>query len=255
MKVLIITDLEGVAGADYIHNPWTDEWRVPAKRQLGREVNACIEGIRLACPDAWIAVWDGHGSGGLFPEDLSGVDRFYGRQPRYLPYLHLEGYHAVLFVGQHAMAGTPFAPLRHSYSLNIAYMRLNGYFVGEFGLRAFMSGFQGVPTILLAGDDKAAFEAQALIPGIETAVVKRGLQDGVRHRTSDDACRAVREAAKRAIERLPEIAPLGGITAPYELEVRYTKPVDVAAMKARGATVLDTYTVQFVTDNLLSLPE
>ena len=173
MRFFILTDLEGVAG---VHS-FTQARKAgpaqkePGRRQLAKEVNACVEGIRKEVyPDAEIDVWDGHGSGGMFPEDVVGANYIPHTQR---PYHDLSGYAAVLFVGQHAMAGTPFAPLCHTYSsLTIAYYRLNGMFVGEFGARAFLAGLQGVPVIMLAGDDKAAREAQILIPEIETAVVK-----------------------------------------------------------------------------------
>src|SRR5690606_33013580 len=141
MKFFILTDIEGVAGVDSFSMTRTQDEAAkgPAMTQLAKEVNACIEGIKSVYPDADVDVWDGHGSGGLRPEDLVGGR--YLREGR--PYFQLEGYAAMLFVGQHAMAGTAFAPLCHTYSSRtVAYYRLNGIFVGEFGARALAAGRQ-----------------------------------------------------------------------------------------------------------------
>ena len=154
--------------------------------QLGREVNACVSGIRSVHPDAAVDVWDGHGSGGLRESDVADA--------RYLddgkPYFDIEEYTALLFVGQHAMAGTVDAPLAHTYSsTDIAYYRLNDTFVGEFGARAFVAGRQGVPTVYLAGDDKAAREAEMFVPDITTTAVKVGQgREAARHLPQDEAC-------------------------------------------------------------------
>jgi|LSQX01.2.fsa_nt_gb D-amino peptidase len=256
MRFFILTDLEGVAG---VHS-FTQTRKAgpaqkePGRRQLAKEVNACVEGIRKVYPDAEIDVWDGHGSGGMFPEDVVGANYIPHTQR---PYHDLSGYAAVLFVGQHAMAGTPFAPLCHTYSsLTIAYYRLNGMFVGEFGARAFLAGLQGVPVIMLAGDDKAAREAQILIPEIETAVVKlgKGLEAAV-SLSSEEACACVRQAAERAVRRLDEIPPLTGLEPPYTLEIRYYEPIDPKRWQNRpGVSIIDNRTVQITSDDLKAMP-
>lgn len=219
----ILTDLEGAAGVDSFTQTRPGdgfpERLEAAKKLLAREVNACIEGIRSVYPDARIDVWDGHGPGGLLAEDLIGG--------RYLregqPYKQLAGCDALLFVGQHAMAGTFNAPLNHTYSSKtIAYYRLNGVLIGEFGARALIAGLQGVPTVFLSGDDKAALEARLFVPDIETAVVKRGLGiEAAEHLDAEEACRVIREGAARAVRRIGEIPPFTGIAAPYTLEIGY----------------------------------
>ena len=175
-RYFILTDLEGPAG---VYN-WTQtRAEGPAKERamhlLTAEVNACVEGILSVDPGAEVVVWDGHGTGGLWPEELHPDARYlpgtYGR-----PYLFPEGFDGLLFVGQHAMAGTPDGPLCHTYSSrHVEYYRLNGAPIGEFGCRAALAGSFGIPTLFLAGDDKAATEALALVPDLVTAVTKRGL--------------------------------------------------------------------------------
>lgn len=221
-------------------------------RQLGREVNACVEGIRSIDAAAHIDVWDAHGSGGLFPADILNANYIPHTEK---PFTAINTYDALLFVGQHAMAGTPFAPLCHTYSsLHIAYYRLNGYFVGEFGARAFVAGSFGVPTIFLAGDDKAVHEAQVLIPEIETVAVKwgKGFEAAV-HRTSAEACDLIRSGAAQAVRRMAQIPPLTGLTPPYRLEIRYYEPFDRAKKEKPGVTILDDRTLVVEAETLADL--
>lgn len=255
-RFYIVTDLEGVVGVD----SWTvtrtaeedfdPQGNAEAKAQLAREVNACIEGIHGVFPDAAVDVLDGHGSGGLEESALEGGN--YLRRPDFDPFERYE-YEAMLYVGQHAMAGMPFAPLNHTQSsLHREYYKLNGTFIGEFAGAAFLAGLEGVPTIFLAGDDKAAHEAEMFVPEIETSVVKWG--EGVeaaRHRDPDAACDVVRAGAARAVDRLDEIPPLDRFDAPYTVEIRFYDPetgrerVDSRTDRGRvDVTWLDEHTVR-----------
>ena len=81
-----------------------------------------------------------------------------------------------LFVGYHAMAGTQGAVLEHTWNYKVYGARVGGLEVGEFGVAALLAGESGVPALYLSGDDKAAAEARALVPGITTTVVKTGVR-------------------------------------------------------------------------------
>lgn len=251
MDCFVLTDLEGVAGIDSFDRTRTDddEQKRPAMAQLAREVNACVRGIRTVDPDASVDVWDGHGSGGLHEADLR--DATYLGDGR--PYFDLDGYDAMLFVGQHAMAGTVDAPLRHTYSSrSIAYYRLNGTFVGEFGCRALIAGLQGVPTIFCSGDDKAAHEAEMFVPEIETVATKRGTgEESAVHEEPDAAAEAIREGTVRALVRRDEIPPYTGFEPPYTLEIRYYDPIEEAWWRDGEAERIDDRTIQIRGDDLL----
>lgn len=251
----ILTDLEGPAGVDSFTQTRPGDGypeRVEAaKKLLAREVNACIEGIRSVYPDSRIDVWDGHGPGGLLAEDLIGGN--YMREGQ--PYKRLEGYDALLFVGQHAMAGTYNAPLNHTYSSKtIAYYRLNGVFIGEFAARALIAGLQGVPTIFLSGDDKAALEACVFVPEIETAIVKRGLGiEAAEHLEGEEACLLIREGAADAVRRMDEIRPFTGISAPYTLEIGYLAP-QTKGRQGEGIEWINDCIVRISSNDIRDLP-
>ncbi len=180
MKIYILTDLEGAAGVsrfsqtrDYRDEP---DQKQEARELLTAEVNAAVEGILDVDPDAEVVVLDGHGNGGIDPRIFHPRAKLIAHGPIRPPYFLDETYDALLFVGQHAMAGTENAPLCHTYSsISVEFYKINGCLIGEFGARAILAGSFGVPTVFLAGDDKAADEARQMVPGIVTAVVKEGL--------------------------------------------------------------------------------
>lgn len=255
-KFMIITDLEGPAGVDKFLQTRDGgiEHKKPAMELLTSEVNACVEGIREVCEDAQVDVWDGHGSGGLLPELLKDCSFIPSSQK---PYFSLEGYTAMLFVGQHAMAGTFSAPLCHTYSSkHIMYYRLNGVFIGEFGSRALVAGLQGVPTIFLSGDDKAVYEASVFIPEIETVPTKwgKGLEAAV-HVNKQAACTNIREGSSRAVQRLNEIPPFTGFQPPFVFEARFMQPVDRNSGSFNiDAVWLDSRTYTIESEDITKLP-
>lgn len=242
-RFYIITDLEGPAGVDR----WT-QTRVAgpeqeaARQLLTEEINATVDGILSAEPSALVDVWDGHGSGGIIKAALHPQAR-YLREENPRKALKPGAYAAVFFVGQHAMAGTPRAPLAHTYSSRtIAYYRLNGVFVGEFGARAALAGSRGIPTIFVAGDDKAVAEAQTWIPEIVGVAVKqgRGLESAL-HLPHAEACQLLRQRAAEACQKRTTIPPLK-LDPPFRLEIRYIEPIK-PVKDMPGKTQVDSRTI------------
>lgn len=258
MHHLIRTDLEGVVGADsFTQTRAADaipEEKHETMRQLAREVNACIQGIRDSDPSATISVWDQHGSGGLFAEDIEGATYKEGGDDAFAEYPDAEFKYDV---GQHAMAGAYNAPLRHTYnSQDIEFYKLNGSFIGEFGCRALVAGQHGLPTVLISSDDKACLEAQQFIPEIETVITKFGRgEEAADHREADQVLSEIRETAARAATRAHSIPPFTGFDPPYELTIRYYEPedtpsvndtervhrVDPRTITVRGETLMDIH--------------
>jgi D-amino peptidase len=114
------------------------------------------------------------------------------------------GCDAALFVGYHGRAGTLGAVLEHTWSYGVYSVRVGDLEVGEFGVAALLAGELGVPTVYLSGDDKTATEAEELVPGIVTTVVKTGvrreaarfvLPEHARARMTADVEAALRDSA------------------------------------------------------------
>lgn len=255
MKHMIMTDLEGPAGVERFSQTYGDEpFKIPAMHLLTQEVNACIQGILDADPDAEVIVFDGHGAVGILPDEMDSRGR-YVRAPedREQAWSELPECSTFMYVGQHALACMPNAPLCHTgSSKNVVYKRFNGVFIGEFGAGAIRAGHYGVPMVFFSGDDKAVVEAQGLIPNIYTVTTKwgTGWQKAV-HLQPEEARRHIRATAAEAVRNRHRIQPLK-VNPPYTYEVRYIHPRASFQTDYDGinATPLDSRTVLYRFDDL-----
>ncbi len=247
----MLTDLEGPAmifGFDQTRLPEAADQMAQSKRLLTLEVNACVDGILDVDPDAEILVWDGHGSGGIDYERFHDrAELMAGRGVR-APYGLDETFAALFFVGQHAMAGTPDAPLAHTYSSRtVEYYRLNGVPIGEFGMRAYLAGtLFNVPTAFCSGDDKAVAEAQALVPNLVGVVTKVGLGlEAARSLAPSRARALIRAGAADACRQVQVGAiPPTRSEPPYRFEVRVLpgQEASLTGYLKRGAVQRDERT-------------
>ena len=119
-KVFMITDMEGVSGifdSDMQCLPYKSPRWEESHKLLTGEVNAAVDGL-LAGGATDVVVWDGHDSGqSLSVLDIHPKARLLTGRP-VSPTLELDpSYSAVIFIGQHAMAGARNGILSHSYTL------------------------------------------------------------------------------------------------------------------------------------------
>ena len=220
IKVYILTDGEGPAGIQTFAqvNPDNPE----LKKQLAEEINAAVEGL-LEAGATEIIVWDGHdGSRTLRLADLHPKAKLLQGSP--MPHsLGLDSsFAALLFVGQHAMAGAP-GILAHSYSSeSIQNMWMNGKLVGEIGTLTAYAGWVGVPVIFISGDRAACEELLELVPNAETAIVKEALSRTAALSLSRAAAlELIRRKARAALLRRAEIRPYR-VSGPLEFRIEYT---------------------------------
>jgi D-amino peptidase len=253
MKILLMTDMEGVAG---VLNH--DDWVVPGglfyekgMRLLTAEANAAADGL-FEGGATEIQVVDGHGHGGIDPERLDArVLLRRGREERVWPWGLDSSFAAVAVVGQHAKAGTPFSHITHTGWFNVIDVSINGISIGEYGRLALCAMELGVPTILACGEKAFCDEAEALTPGVVTVAGKRGLlPDGLEH-LDTDAYRAaklsalhlspryvrahIREAAVEAMNKLrsePASFRYPDLDPPYVQVSRFRKQGDLEAYEA-----------------------
>ena len=258
MKILMMTDIEGVAGVvSFTQQAYADgKYYDDAKRLLTAEINAAVDGmLEVGVTD--VLVFDGHGAGGVHFDDLhSAAKLLHGRPtaPRSVWAPIAAEYDACMILGQHAMAGARTGNLNHTQSsLAIDYYKLNGKPIGEIAQFALHQGAFGQPMICLTGDEDACAETRELIPGITTVSVKRGLGRNCAISVSPaEARRRIREGVTLAIQthQKQPIPPLQW-PGPYELEIRYfhTDSADGAA-STPGAERVDSQTVRFRGDDV-----
>ncbi|HEV2471016.1 MAG TPA: M55 family metallopeptidase, partial [Chthonomonadales bacterium] len=227
VRVMLWCDMEGVAGISVWEQvnggaPLYEEGR----RLYTAEVNAAVRGCKRAGATE-IVVIDGHGAGGpwnfksLIPEQLeSGAEYVLGyKWARYIPPLQ-QGCDVGLFVGAHAMAGTPDGVLCHTVSSQAWYnARINNTLVGESGIVAAICGDFNCPCAFVSGDAATCREVQELLgSNVVTAPVKVGLDRySARHLPAIDACAKIEGGVYSALSNRDWPKPLK-----FDPPVRFT---------------------------------
>lgn len=261
MKILMMTDLEGVAGVVSFESQSypSGTYYEDAKKLLTGEINAAIEGLIAAGVDD-VLVIDGHGAGGIVFEELHPAAKLmHGRPlaPLTVRNQIMADYDAGVLIGQHAMAGVVDANQNHTQtSRHIDYIKLNGVPIGETAQFALQCGALGLPLIFLSGDHAACREAEALVPGITTAAVKQGLSRNSAISLSKEAARELIRTRIQAAVQKQHTAPIEPLVwaPPYVLETRYFH-TDTADQKTAqpGVERVDGQTIRIRGDDILDI--
>ncbi|CAN5468401.1 M55 family metallopeptidase [soil metagenome] len=216
MKVLISADMEGVCGVtswtqvtppEYGGDATSTAEYERARARLTREVNAAVEGALSGGAEEVIVNEAHNGMRNLIPEELhpsvrfiTGSDKAFGMMQG----VQEAGVGVVFFVGYHAKAGTPGAPLAHTWTGYVNDLRLGGRSTGEFGINAAIAGHFGVPVTLVTGDDKAVAQVQDLLgEQVVGVVVKEGYSTfSAIHLHPERAQTLIREGAQKAVRQV-----------------------------------------------------
>lgn len=266
MKVYVVCDLEGTAGVvDFKQqcNP-NEKYYQQAIRLATLELNALVDGA-MEGGATEIYAWPGHW---VFP---GGID-FELLHPECKLVMHagdmgpvgFDGsFDAMFQCGLHAMAGAEGGVLSHSFMPPIQNVWLNDIKIGEIGMNMLGFGELDIPCVFVSGDLAAVNEAKALVPDIECAVVKWGLEErekhgalSIRKATSLSSAKArevIREKVRIAIKRTDDIKSFR-LNPPYTLKIQYieSKYADQLAQH-EGVKRVDQTTVAQVRDKLSDL--
>lgn len=217
MRVLIMSDMEGVSGiVVWEQVSGGDPMYEECRRLYTEEINACVRGAKSAGATE-IVVVDCHGAGGgwqfnsLIPDLLDADCEWVAHHPwsRYTEMLE-GGCDACLLVGMHARAGTPDGVMCHTISTTRwRDLYFNDDCVGEVGINAAVCGAYGVPVLLVTGDEAVCRESRELLgDGLTTVAVKKGLsQYSARQMPPVKARALIEEGAKRALANLSSVKP------------------------------------------------
>jgi D-amino peptidase len=199
MRVLIMSDMEGVSGIVTWKqveggSPMFEEGR----RLYTEEINAAVRGAVAAGATEIVAV-DCHGAGGdwtfnSFIPELLHPDCEWVAHHKWSRYTELleKGCDAALMVGMHARAGTPDGVLCHTIS-TVTWRNLwfNNDLVGELGINAALCGHYGCPVALMLGDDTVY------------VAVKKGLSRySARQKPPVRARQMIEDGAREALSRM-----------------------------------------------------
>jgi D-amino peptidase len=253
MRVMVISDMEGVAGIVKWEQVDGGQPLYEEGRELyTEEINAAVRGAKAAGASE-IVVMDCHGAGkgwnfnSLLPEKLD-PDCEWVVQNEWTEYTEFleEGCDAALFVGMHALAGTARGVLNHTVSGTSWHnLWFNDTLVGETGINAALCGTWGCPVVLVTGDDATCAEATALLgDGVTTAAVKQGLgRFSARNLPPVKARELIESAAENALQDVSRVAPYDP-GRPCEIRVEYTKSDEVERLvHRRGVKLLDARTI------------
>jgi D-amino peptidase len=228
-----MSDIEGVAGIVKWAQTGGDQTLYHEARKLyTEEINAAVRGAKAAGAKE-IVVMDCHGAGGdytfnsLLPAELDPDCEFViqNEWTEYTEFLE-EGCDAALFVGMHAMAGTPDGVLSHTVSGQAwQNLRFNGTLVGETGINAALCGHWGCPVLLVTGDRAVCREGRELLgEGLTTVEVKVGLgRFSARNIPAVRAREMIEDGASRALKDLKAVQPYDP-GRPCEIEIEFTSP-------------------------------
>lgn len=218
MRVLIMSDMEGVSGII----AWSQVNGGAAMYEEGRrlyteEINAAVRGACAAGADEVVVV-DCHGAGGdwtfnsLVPDLLDErCDWVAGHKWGAYTELLEQGCDAALMVGMHARAQTADGVLCHTISTtNWRHLYFNDDAVGETGINAALCGLYDCPVALVTGDEAVCRESRQLLgDSVATVAVKRGLsRRSARQIPPVRARRMIEEAATAALTGDLSAAPV-----------------------------------------------
>lgn len=251
MRFLIMTDIEGVTGVTTYEQAEKSQF---GKDMLMNDLLAVIEGI-YAHGDHDVVVYDMHTDGrnvdiSQLPEDVQVV---MGKPINGNVYRGIGGHFDGLFlVGLHAMSREPGALLAHSYLIQYDSIHINDELVGEIGVEAALAGEQGIPLLFVSGDDYGCSEAEKLIPGVITAVVKKALDEAQAVCYPPAKTRnLLKEAANQAVKMAGEIKPKV-VTNPVNIRIKYSDCQYLQIMKQLHPEIfVDSNTVEINGKGLL----
>lgn len=261
MKILISTDIEGVAGVFHAEQVRAGNGEYErARAWMTAEANAAVQGA-IAGGAEEILVNDSHGGfRNLLPDGLDERARLVLGKPRYLGMMGglEEACDAVFMIGYHSRSQGRGILAHTINSFAFARVVINGMELGEAGLYGALAGELGVPVILGTGDDVFIEETRDTFPGAEWVQTKVAHGQGSGITLSPAASRrAIATAAETAVRNFmrggdKKAVPFR-IPAPIECRLQ-TQSSAIADLFCMWPTLerVDGVTLRFTTDSMQS---
>ena len=234
-RILLALDLEGVnnvKGVPYeALSKGTDEWKI-AKSQGALEINAAADALFRAGAER-VDLWDNHGGGHnidkndldprvtLLDPDLS------------LPRMYFaDDYDCVCFFGYHAMEGTLGGVLAHTMSSKtVQFYKLNGKYIGEIDMDAYIAASHGKPSVFFAGGDIACSQAKHAVESIVTVTTKREISRNEAEFRDNEELFA--EIGKKITEAVKSEHAYRTLAFPARFEKSFKRVEDTAKYRSR----------------------
>jgi D-amino peptidase len=245
-RVFVCADIEGVSG--YVHPDQDNDDRAAVRRAMTADVNAVVDGVRDAVPDAEVVVADSHGDKRtISPDSLrNGVSLVRGG-PR--PLGMVDGASDAdwsVLVGAHDKPGSG-GHIEHVFTGAIADIELSDTAVGEVELNALLLEALDAPVRLVSGDDVLGETVAAVLPEAEYVTTKRARGTAAAECRAPDAVRTDLETAARTAADAAA-APLAvPVSFPATVRVTFTnaKLADAATLWPGVERGADSRTVRY----------
>ena len=193
----------------------------------------------------------------IIPEELPEEVRLIRGWSRH-PYTMMQeldsSFDASIMIGYHSEGGSGGNPLAHTMSNSrVASVTINDQPASEFMINSYISMREKVPVALVSGDEHLCAHAAALIPGIQTVAVKRGVGDSTVNMHPGAACREietrVREALSGNLAEARQVLP-----SSFETTITYRHSQEAYKNSYfPGAELIAPRTIRFVTDDYFKL--
>lgn len=258
-KYFLSCDIEGTCGIAAWDETDAGTSRYPAfADQMSREVAAACEGLLDARAEE-IRVRDAHDSArnirpSMLPQNEAiTLMRGWGREPLGMMNGLDSSYAGVLFTGYHSACGWNGNPLSHTNNSKNVYVKINGEVAPELMINSLTASMQGVPVLMLSGDQMLCDWFHQKVPEAITVPVSKGEGEGSVSLMPEIACRRIREAAEKAVS-LPAGACMYPMPDSFEVEVCYREH-QLARAKSwfPGAKQKDARTVVFSSDKWMDV--
>ncbi len=224
MKLLIIADIEGVAGVCCREQAVSGNTEYQMARQLMvQEVNAVVEGAVRSGADE-ITVIDSHGPMiNLSIENISPQAKLVQGKPRMLGMIdgiQYDDYDALMMIGAHSAAGE-YGVLAHTInSRAFLKVEVNGHVMGEVDLYGSLAAEFGVPLLMVSGDDHLEAHVSEAFPDSDYVQVKKARGAYAAESLSVSMARELLSAAAgRSLLKPCQPKAAFGLKPPYSLKV------------------------------------
>jgi D-amino peptidase len=211
MKLYISIDMEGITGL--VDNTFIDSNQYNYTRgqhMMTGEANHVI-GTAFAEGCKEVIVNDSHSKmNNLIIEKLHPETQLITGDVK--PFSMVQGldssFMGAAFLGYHTRAARK-GVLSHTMIFAVRNMYINDTAIGELGFNAYVAGHYGVPILLVAGDDETALEAEELIPGVTTAIVKKRIsRTAAMSLTPQKSGELLQQKTKEALANRSKVKPL-----------------------------------------------
>jgi D-amino peptidase len=247
-QVLLVVDLEGVAGVDTVAAliAGTPEYALARERLLA-EVNAAVEGLRAAgfqrvrVSDSHLA---GSGESNLPPEALHpAADLYFHPEDAYGPSL-FEGVEAVACLGMHAAAG-PRGFAAHTVDV-LGTWTCAGRTLSEADLVLGLAAEAGLPCLFVSGDDVLQEQLGGRVRYVRTKTAL-SLTRAFSRAPEEVRAELTHAAAQPGLplERLPEVPLLLTFKSVRQASLAVqagARPVDLYKVEVEGRSFRERYT-------------